>query len=137
MILVDTNVLSEPTKPVPNPAVIDWLRSHRSELWLPSPVISELRYGAEKLPPSRKRRQLERFEAEILREYRDRVLDFDAAAAQVHGILQAQLKRIGKPVAAPDSYVAAIAISRQAPVATRNRAHFENAGVPLIDPWNA
>jgi predicted nucleic acid-binding protein len=137
LILVDTNVLSEPTKPVPNPTVVEWLRTHRSELWLPSPVISELRYGAEKLPPSRKRRQLERFEAEILKAYRGRVLDFDVAAAQVHGALQAKLRRMGKPVEAPDSYVAAIAISRQAPVATRNRAHFEHTGVALIDPWSA
>jgi toxin FitB len=135
LILVDTNVLSEPTKPVPNPTVIEWLRVNRSRLWLPSPVVAELRYGAEKLPPSRKRRQLEEFEAEILKQYRGRVLDFDVAAAQVHGILQAKLRRMGKPVQAPDTYVAAISISRQATVATRNRVHFEHTGVRLIDPW--
>lgn len=137
MILVDTNVLSEPTKPIPRPAVIEWLRTNRLDLWLPSPVIAELRYGAEKLPPSRKRQQLQEFEAEILKQYRGRVLDFDVAAAQVHGVLQARLERMGKPVLAPDTYIAAIAISRQATVATRNLAHFEDTGVPLIDPWSA
>jgi predicted nucleic acid-binding protein len=136
LILVDTNVLSEPTKPVPHPKVMEWLRTNSSRLWLPSPVIAELRYGAEKLPPSRKRQKLEEFEAEVLRQYRHRVLDFDAAAAQAHGVLRAKLRRIGKPVQAPDTYVAAIAIARRAAVATRNRAHVEHAGVPLIDPWN-
>ena len=137
MILVDTNVLSEPTRPAPHATVIEWLRANRAELWLPSLVIAELRYGSEKLPPSRKRRQLEEFEAEILKQYRGRIVDFHVAAAQVHGVLRAKLRRLGKPVEAPDTYVAAIAISRQAAIATRNRAHFEHTGVALIDPWNA
>jgi predicted nucleic acid-binding protein len=137
LILVDTNVLSEPTKPVPNQRVMEWLRTNGSRLWLPSPVIAELRYGAEKLPQSRKRQKLEEFEAKVLRQYRERVVDFDVAAAQVHGVLRAKLRRMGKPVEAPDTYVAAIAISRNAAIATRNRAHFEHSGVALIDPWSA
>ncbi len=137
MILVDTNVLSEPTKPVPNQKVMEWLRTNSSRLWLPSPVIAELRYGAEKLPQSRKRQKLEEFEAKVLQQYRERVVDFDVAAAQVHGVLRAKLRRMGKPVEAPDTYVAAIAMSRNAAIATRNRAHFEHTGVALIDPWSA
>jgi toxin FitB len=115
---------------------MEWLRANSSRLWLPSPVLAELRYGAEKLPQSRKRKKLEEFEAQVLQQYRGRVADFDVAAAQVHGVLRAKLRRIGRPVQAPDSYVAAIAISRNAAVATRNHAHFEHTGVALIDPWN-
>jgi predicted nucleic acid-binding protein len=137
LILVDTNVLSESTKPDPNPKVIAWLQTNRTELWLPSFVISELRYGAEKLPPSRKRQQLEAFAAEVLHQYRDRIVEFDAAAAEAHGELRARLERMGRPVAAPDSYIAAIALSRGAAVATRNTSDFESTGVELIDPWAA
>jgi predicted nucleic acid-binding protein len=102
---------------------------------MPTIVLAELRYGVEKLPESAQRAELERWLANLTASFEGRILPFDVKAAEAHGRLRARLKLRGKPMDAPDSYVAAIAISLGIPVATRNLKHFEHAGVELIDPW--
>lgn len=113
-----------------------WLIAHDARLWLPTIALAELRYGVEKLPPSRQRSRLEEWLTAQRRRYMNRMLPFDQQAAEAHGRLRARLKAIGKPMDAPDSYIAAIALARGAPVATRNIDHFLPAGVELIDPWH-
>jgi toxin FitB len=137
LILLDTNVLSETSKPRRDANVMRWLIENDEQLWLPTIALAELHYGVEKLPPSRKRSRLEAWLTAQAHRYLNRTLAFDAAAAEAHGRLRARLKVIGKPMEAPDSYIAAIAIALGAPVATRNTEHFAHAGVTLIDPWQA
>ena len=137
MILVDTSVLSETSRMDPDADVSAWLIRHETQLQMPAMVLSELRYGVEKLDASRRRIDLKRWLTKISASFENRVLPFDAKAAEAHGILRARLKRIGKPMDAQDSYIAAIALSVDAAVATRNTRHFEHAGVKLIDPWAA
>ena len=137
MILLDTNVPSETSRLRPDPAVLRWLAGHRDDAWLPTIALAELRYGVEKLPSSRQRSDLEHWLTALTDRFRDRLASFDATAAEAHGRLRARLKLIGKPIDAPDSYIAAIALSRGAKVATRNAKHFEHTGVALIDPWSA
>lgn len=135
MILVDTNVLSETARPSPDARVLAWLKSETDQLRLPAIALAELHYGIAKLPQSRKRSELEAWLERIERQFARRIVSFDKAAAKTHGELRARLRSLGKPVDAPDSYIAAIALARNLPVATRNRAHFELSGVELIDPW--
>ena len=135
MIVLDTNVPSETSRLRPNPAVLRWLDGHRDDAWLPTIALAELRYGVEKLPSSHQRSDLEHWLTALTDRFRLRMLSFDATAAEAHGRLRARLKAMGKPMDAPDSYIAAIALSRGAPIATRNTKHFEHAGVALIDPW--
>ena len=137
MIVLDTNVPSETSRLRPDPAVIRWLDGHRDEAWLPTIALAELRYGVEKLPPSRQRSELEHWLTALAGRFQRRMLSFDTTAAEAHGRLRARLKLMGKPIDAPDSYIAAIALSRGARIATRNIKHFEHAGVALIDPWTA
>ena len=137
MIVLDTNVPSETSKSEPDPNVMRWLDLHDDQLWLPTIALAELRYGVEKLAASRQRTRLDAWLTAQADRYLTRTLPFDAQAAEAHGRLRARLKLIGKPMDAPDSYIAAIALSRGAPVATRNMKHFEHAGVELIDPWAA
>lgn len=137
MIVLDTNVPSETSKARRDPNVMQWLVANEDRLWLPTIALAELRYGVEKLPPSRQRARLEEWLTAQGYRYADRTLPFDAAAAEAHGRLRARLRRIGKPMDAPDSYIAAIALSLGAPLATRNLTHFAHAGVALIDPWQA
>jgi predicted nucleic acid-binding protein len=135
LIAVDTNVLSETSRKSPDPEVIKWLARNRRRLRMPAVVLAELRYGVEKLPPSRQRTELERWLASLTAGFEGRILAFDAKAAEAHGRLRARLKLQGKAMDAPDSYLAAIALSLGIPVASRNLKHFEHAGVELIDPW--
>ena len=66
--LVDANVLSEPTRPVPDPRVIEWLRRHEREMVVDPIILGELRYGILLLPKGRKRTTLERwFDAGVQR----------------------------------------------------------------------
>jgi predicted nucleic acid-binding protein len=137
VIVLDTNVASERSKAQRDEKVMHWLIANDDRLWLPSIVLAELRYGVEKLPRSRQRTQLEVWLAAETRRFVDRILPFDRKAAEAHGRLRARLKAIGKPMDAPDSYIAAIALAHGAPVATRNIGHFMHAGVELIDPWQS
>jgi len=135
VIAIDTNVLSETSLKQPHPDVVAWLGRNQLRLWMPAVVLAELCYGVEKLPASRQRTELERWLARLRASFESRILPFEEKAAETHGRLRARLKRLGKPMNAPDSYVAAIAISLGIPVATRNISDFQHADLELIDPW--
>lgn len=137
MILLDTNVLSQPLRKDGERRVIDWLDANDAEIVIPAQSIAELVYGYEKLEFSRRRMELHDTVFALLTRYRDRILSFDRAAAEAHGWLVARMERAGTPLPFADSQIAAIAISRAATVATRNTKDFQRAGVALIDPWQA
>ena len=137
MILADANLLSETTRPAPDRLVSEWMQLNFDHLYLPTPVLSELRYGCAKLPPSAKRSTLEIWLADLTVQFADRILPFDQHAAEAHGSIRARMSEIGKTCSPSDSYIAAIALSLRCPVATRNTDDFRWTGVELIDPWNA
>lgn len=136
MILADTNVLSETSTARPNPQVVQWIGANLSQLYLPAPVLAELRYGCEKLPAWARRSDLETWLANLTILLADRILPFDRAAAEAHGVMRARLKAQGRHCSANDSYIAAMALALDCPVATRNVSDFEPTGVASIDPWN-
>ena len=135
MILADTNVLSETSKVHRDPRVLDWIEANWADLHLPTPVLAELRYGCEKLQDSAKRRDLESWLADLTIRLEVRILPFDRQAAEAHGILRAKLRAMGKPCPPTDSYVAAMALSLDCPIATRDVGDFEWTGAKLINPW--
>jgi len=133
--LVDTNVLSEPTKSQPALAVIQWLKKHESELLLNPIVLGELQYGILLLPSGKKRtRLLKWFAAGVAR---FAVLDFDSATADAWARLLAKLKRDGKAMPIKDSLIAATAKQHRLTIVTRDTNDFEACGVKLLKPWNA
>lgn len=136
MILADTNVLSETSTSRANPQVMQWIGENLQRLYFPTPVLAELRYGCEKLPASAKRRDLEAWLANLTIQFGDRILAFDQPAAEAHGAMRARLKAAGKHCPANDIYIAAMALARNCPVATRNVSDFQWTGATLIDPWN-
>lgn len=131
--LVDANVLSEPTKPVPDARAIAWLRRHERDLAVSPIILGELEYGILILPASRRRTRLEQwFSAGIPRL---RVLDFDTAAAGAWASLLARLKKKGRAMPIKDSLIAATALAHKLTVATRNTADFRPAGVAIENPF--
>ena len=136
MIILDTNVISEPLRPAGAPAVSAWLdRQDIETLFLTTISLAELRYGVAALPDGRRKAGLsEAIDGLILGLFGSRILPFDTKAAAAYAIIRARAKAAGKAIAAADGYIAAIAAARGFAVATRDTAPFEAAGVPVIDP---
>ena len=135
MIVVDTNVLSQPLRQDGERRVIAWLDAHDEQIRIRAQAISQLVYGYEKLPFGRKRTELHGCVFALLTRCHDRILPFDRAAAEAHGWLIAKLKRQGLTPPFVDPQIAAIAISRCATVATRNTDDFAPSELDLINPW--
>ena len=133
--LVDANILSEPTKPSPSRAVVEWLRTNEAELAVNPIVLGELEYGILLLPAGRRRTRLQQWFAEGVR--RIRVLEFDAATASAWARLLARLKKNGLAMPVKDSQIAATALLYGLSVATRNVADYRNAGVSVVNPFEA
>jgi toxin FitB len=131
--LVDANILSEPTKPLPDPRVVDWLRAHEPDMAVNPVILGELRFGILILPPGKKRTALERwFDAGAGRLH---CLPWDADTGLLWAELLARLRKTGKTMPIKDSLIAATAIVHNLAVASRNRIDFSKAGVHVIDPF--
>ncbi|MGH9608237.1 MAG: type II toxin-antitoxin system VapC family toxin [Bryobacteraceae bacterium] len=131
--LVDANVLSEPTKPSPDPGVVHWLRAHESEIAVDPVIVGELRFGILILPNGKKRTMLESwFNAGVRRLL---CLAWDADTGLRWAELLARLRKAGIAMPIKDSLIAATAIVHDLAVVTRNRVDFAKSGVPVLDPF--
>ncbi|MCE9523667.1 MAG: PIN domain-containing protein [Alphaproteobacteria bacterium] len=133
--LVDANVLSEPTRPVPNPRVIDWLRRNERDLAVDPVILGEVRFGILLLPKGKKRANLEAWFDEGVR--RIRCLPWEAQSGLRWAEFLARLRASGRAMPVKDSLVAATALTYDLSVATRDRVDFEKAGVRIVDPFTA
>lgn len=137
MILADTNVLSELLRRVPNPDVLAWVTDHQADLAIATVTLAELIYGIERLPAGRRRETLaEGIERIVTTTASARLLPFDDAAARLYGTVRATRESKGLVAAPEDLMIAATALAGGHAVATRNVAHFEYAGLELINPWS-
>jgi toxin FitB len=139
MIILDTNVVSEPNKPLPHPNFIAWFqRQNAVELYLCAPVMMELLYGAErKRLQSGSDRLLLGYEKLIASRFQDRILPFDRAAASRTGWARAFRESIGRPISVQDAMIAAICIVHGATLATRNVRDFDGLDLKLVNPFEA
>jgi predicted nucleic acid-binding protein len=138
VILLDSNVLSALMRPDAEPRVVAWLDDQPSEsIWTTSVNVYELRFGIELLSTGRRREalqgSLERLFGTVLE---NRVLSFDAAAAELSAGIAARQRRAGRPLEIRDVQIAGIALVRKAILATRSTQHFTETGVLLVDPWS-
>ena len=137
MIILDTNVVSEPLKPAPEPAVLDWLDRQAPEtLHLTTINLAELLAGIELLPAGRRRDALaQALTGQVLPLFEDRVLGFDTAAAEAFARVNAGALAAGNSIGFADAAIAAIALAHGFALATRNVRDFKGTGVVLVDPW--
>ncbi len=140
MILVDTNVVSEPLRAAPEPRVAEWFDAQALEtLYLSTITVAELRFGVLSLPVSRRRRERlhEDLERQVLPMFAGRILAFDLAASQAYAELMVKAPSAGRSISVSDGYIAATAVANAMMVATRDTAPFEAAGLNTVDPWAA
>ncbi len=137
MILLDTNVMSEPLRQTPEPRVIQWIDAQAMEtLFLCAITVAELRSGVALLPAGKRRAGLqENLEKRVLPLFAGRVLPFDLTCTQAYAALLAKARRAGLAIATADGYIAAIAAANGFAVATRDASPFDAAGVTVINPW--
>ena len=139
MILLDTNVVSEPMRSDPEPLVSVWLDAQALEtLFLSAITVAELRYGVRCLPKGRSRDRLDQdLENLILPMFAGRVLAFDLSSSQAYARLMSTARVAGQAISAADGYIAATASANAMVVASRDTAPFEAAGLKTINPWTA
>jgi predicted nucleic acid-binding protein len=137
MIILDTNVVSELLRPVPSPAVEAWLAvQDGTTVFFTAIGEAELRLGVAILPAGRRRTRLaEAIDAMLEEDFRDRILPFDTVTAQAYAANAATRRAAGRPISQFDCQIAAIARIRQAVLATRNTADYEDCGIEVINPW--
>ena len=137
MILLDTNVVSEPLRPAPNARVIAWIDVQPLEtLFLSAITVAKLRAGVAQLPAGKRRTGLQQnLEKRVLPLFAGRVLAFDLACTPAFATLMARARTAGLAIATADGYIAAIAAANGFTVATRDTGAFEAAGAAVINPW--
>jgi len=136
VIVVDTNVLSEPFRRDPASQVLAWM-ADQDQVAASAVSIAEMRRGALALP--RGRRQVEilaRIDA-VFAEHVDRILSYNGASARVFAHLHARRRSLGKALPLEDGMIAATALVHGATaIATRNVRDFADLGVEIINPWD-
>lgn len=137
--LLDTNVLSEPARPDPDPNVIAWLEEQSQiDLVISVLTLGEIEQGVERLPAGRKRDRLrEWLEVDLPRRFRDRVLPIDDRVARNWGRLSAWARTAGRPLPVIDGLLLATAAAYDLTFVTRNESDCADRGVPIANPWRA
>ena len=137
MILLDTNVISEPQRREPHAGVLEWIDAQALEtLYLSVVTVAELRAGIALIPAGKRRDSLhDNLEKRLLPMFANRVLSFDMACTKAYAELLAKSRAVGLAIETADAFIAAIALTNGFAVATRDTGPFEAAGVTVINPW--
>jgi len=137
MIVLDTNVISEPLKPRADPRVIRWLDSQVPEtLYLTATTLSDVLIGIALLPAGKRKRGMElAIQTLLTKLFAGRFLSFDREAAIAFALLGSRAAAKGYSISVADCQIAAIAAVHRFTVATRDTAPFLAAGVPVVNPW--
>jgi predicted nucleic acid-binding protein len=136
--LLDTNVVSEWTKPRPNRGVITWLeQADEDRVFLSVATLAELRHGIERLSTGARRKQLDGWlRDELPLRFETRILPVTMQIADVWGRLIAQCETRGRPLGAMDGLIAATASVHGLTLVTRNTSDFESSLKSLLNPWS-
>lgn len=135
--LLDTNVVSEWTKPRPDSGVVAWLAEvDEDRVFISVVTLAELRHGIERMPSGARRNRLDVWLSEqVPARFEARVLAVDIETAHTWGRVTARGRSGGRPVGAMDAFIAATAERHQLTLVTRNVSDFDSLGIRLLNPW--
>ena len=137
--LLDTNILSNITKPVPSDSLMAWMAERADQdLFIASLTVAEIRRGVLEKPAGKRRNQLEAWFSGPegpLALFAGRILPFDEKAGLIWARLMADGKAKGRPRSALDTIIAAVAEANECVIATDNERDFD--GVTTINPIRA
>jgi toxin FitB len=138
MIILDTNIVSELLRPIPNPIVAAWTNQVMDAgAFVTSITVAEIQLGIATLPEGQRRSRLAQLAEETFElDFKNRCLSFDTPAAHRYASITAHRRAIGRPISQSDAMIAAIAQTRAMTLASRNVDDFVETGVKLHNPWN-
>lgn len=131
--LIDTNILSEPIKPQPNPKVIEAMQRNTKDIAIASVTWHEILFGCNRLPPSRKRESIEQYLRDVLSTLP--ILSYTLESATWHASERARLMAIGQIPAYADGQIAAIAHVNNLTLVTNNVSDYANFQNLNIENW--
>ncbi|MBD2144282.1 type II toxin-antitoxin system VapC family toxin [Sphaerospermopsis sp. FACHB-1194] len=132
--LLDTNILSEAKRPLPNEKVMAKLRLYRQETATASVVIHEMLYGCLRLPVSKKRQDIEDYINNVILAQLP-LFDYTLQVAQYHAQERVRLSKVGKSPAFIDGQIASIAVTNDLILVTNNVADFQDFDGLQIENW--
>jgi predicted nucleic acid-binding protein len=136
VIVLDTNVVSELMRQTPAAPVQVWFAGvDRSALATTTLTLAEIHQGIRRMPPGRRRSELERAAQTLLAGFPRQVLPFDVLAAEHYADVMTSRDSAGRPTGVLDAQIAAICLATGSSLATRNTKDFTDLGLDLIDPW--
>jgi toxin FitB len=139
MIILDTNAVSEPLKPLPNAAYMAWLREQTpGTLFTTTVTVAEMLLGIEALPSGKRKEVIRRGVVEMAFPlFEDRILEFGQSDAAEFAKVVVRARRAGNNIEFADAVIAAIAVRRGFSLVTRNVKDFKATGVQIVMPWSA
>lgn len=137
MTILDTNVISELMKPVPDEEVAHWVaKQDLQQLAVTTISIAEIQRGLKRLPKGKKRAKLEKSFVQFIAEgFEERIFSFNESAANIYGEICQQRESQGLDADSIDMMIASITLAHNAILATRNTKDFTKSGIRLINPW--
>ncbi|QXL85726.1 type II toxin-antitoxin system VapC family toxin [Comamonas sp. NLF-1-9] len=135
--LLDTCVVSESFKSLPEPVVRQWLDAHRGQCLIPAVSVGEILFGIERMVPSARRSRLQLWFEQLCHDFEGKILPTDEAVWRTWSRLRVSCQAIGRPQADLDLLIAATAVTHRLPLVTRNTRHFQDTGLTLVNPWDA
>jgi predicted nucleic acid-binding protein len=137
VIILDTNVISEVLRPLPDGRAARWIEARLlEELYTTAVCQAEMLLGLALMPAGRRRDDLaQRMDAFFGRAFLNRILAFDSASAPQYATIVARRREIGRPIEQSDAQIAAICHLHGAALATRDAGGFEGLEIEIVNPW--
>ncbi len=138
MVLIDTNIVSEIMFRSPSTNVVNWLNNQDTLSLLISTIsIAEINYGLNIMPDGKRKNVLtERFNYFVSKAFEQRIISFNESAAIQYANIMSHRKIIGRPMSVPDGQIAAVALSNELAIATRNTRDFYDCGIIVVNPFD-
>lgn len=134
--LLDTNVISEPRRKLPNENVVQWLAGVEfADVYLSALTVGEIKKGAAKLPSGKQKVALESWLEKLRREFAERILPVTEETFLVWGKMVASFENVGIVRPAFDSLLEATALEHDLILVTRKVRNFRGSSVTIMNPW--
>ena len=134
--VLDTNVISEITKPQPNQNALFWIQDHVDDVGITSISLEKLYYGILLLPDGKRKRKLKETIDAVVRDCSDRTLSFDAFCSFLCADIRSKARKAGRVGTIEDFMIAAICLRDDLALVTRNVKDFDFIdNLEIVNPF--